>query len=65
MASNFYDCVCGRFATINMAAWVNGVQVIECQCGRKLHNDSVLGFDLSTAKNAWARFMRGKAQAAR
>ncbi len=58
MASRFFNCICGRFARIDMAAWVNGIRIIECNCGRKLKDDSILGFSLETAKYAWVEYMR-------
>lgn len=58
MASNFFDCICGRFATINMLDWVAGKREISCNCGRILKDNSILGFNLDTAHYAWRRFMR-------
>ena len=59
MASRFYMCICGRFATINMLVWITGDQMIECQCGRVLRvNDSFFGFSLGTAHYAWRDYMK-------
>jgi len=59
MASRFFQCICGRFATIDMFSWIAGVKMIECKCGRKLKVDaSLFGFTLETAKFAWKRFMK-------
>ena len=59
MASRFYNCICGRFATINMFEWIMREQKIECQCGRVLGvNDSLFGFSLDTAHYAWNRYMK-------
>ena len=53
MASRFFPCICGRFATIDMCSWITGLRMIECCCGRKL---KVGG--MSEAKHNWQRYMR-------
>lgn len=50
MASRFFQCVCGDFATIDMFAWLSGLRAIECKCGRKLKILNML-----SAHYAWAR----------
>jgi len=63
MANRFYQCVCGKFATIDMFEWIAGEQMIECQCGRKLRvKDSFFGFSLDTAQYAWAKYIREESQ---
>ncbi len=58
MAANSFQFSCGHFATIDMAAWVHGVHIIACSCGRKLDaRDSLFGFGLNTAKYAWRDYM--------
>lgn len=59
MASRFYNCICGKFATVDMFEWIAGEKKIECQCGRVLRvNDSLFGFTLDTAGYAWTRYMK-------
>ena len=59
MASRFYSCLCGRYATINMFNWITGEKEIVCRCGRELRvRDSFFRFSLATAHLAWARYMR-------
>ena len=58
MASRFYQCICGKFATIDMFGWLCGYKWIHCQCGRKLNADEgVFGFTLKSAHLAWKEYM--------
>lgn len=62
MASRFYQCICGKFATIDMIGWLSGYRWIHCQCGRKLNADEGLfGFTLATAHFVWRNYMKDEA----
>lgn len=55
MASRFFQCLCGRFATINMFEWLQGIHKIECRCGLQLKINT-----MKTAQTEWARFIKEK-----
>ena len=64
MASRFYDCICGKFATIDVLGWLCGYKWIHCQCGRKLKSEGVFGFTLENARFAWKEYILREARKA-